>query len=392
MARTTKTRSPHMLIVKEVIPATYTTRVYYQGPRLLTVLCSIFALIALLHFIIVMHMSNAQSAPTTCQELLTTTDYAAIVHLQASKQQMEAVQLASQLTGGQPSTLVQVTNTGAQATLDVYVFGCTLRKHTPTLTTLLAQQGLVQGSASISAANTLLTGELDTTQAAQASAVEQPLQQNIYREYAWRHGTLVQIAFPGFYPVASRYEAEQLQQQANNGQPLLWSDPLATAEQMAHDILHWPTTNSQNRILSNDGNTALVQIVAQHPRAQLTVTLQRLIQHNQQGLWFVTGAQTQDITLDTSPLNTPNASPISLQGSGALPSGQISAMLFDHTLSPLPQTTTSTFSVDASGNYSVTLSYPANIANQQALLLIQSLPPADSQEAEQIVLTGVLVA
>src|SRR5579884_155969 len=394
MAQGTKTpgTTTHIMVVKEVIPATYTTRVHYQGPRLLTVLCSIFTLIALLHFITVMHMSNTQSAPTTCQGLLTTADYAAIVHLQTGRQQLQAVQFVSQLTGGQPSVLVQVVNTGAQSTLDVYVFGCTLRNHTPILARLLAQRGLVQGSASISAANTLLTAGLDTTQTAQASVIEQPLQQSIYREYAWRNGALVQITFPGLYPVASRYEAEQLQQQANNGQPLLWSDPLATAEQMANDILHWPATGAQNRLLSNDGNTAQVQLVAQHPHARLIVTLQRLSQHNQQGLWFVTAARTQGITLDTSHLNAPIASPLSLEGSGALPDGQISATLFDHTLSPLPETNTPAFSVDASGHYSGMLSYPANLANQQALLLIQSRPPAGSQEAEQILLTGVLLA
>ncbi len=394
MAQGTKTpgTTTHIMVVKEVIPATYTTRVHYQGPRLLTVLCSIFTLIALLHFITVMHMSNTQSAPTTCQGLLTTADYAAIVHLQTGRQQLQAVQFVSQLTGGQPSVLVQVVNTGAQSTLDVYVFGCTLRNHTPILARLLAQRGLVQGSASISAANTLLTAGLDTTQTAQASVIEQPLQQSIYREYAWRNGALVQITFPGLYPVASRYEAEQLQQQANNGQPLLWSDPLATAEQMANDILHWPATGAQNRLLSNDGNTAQVQLVAQHPHARLIVTLQRLIQHDQQGLWFVTAARTQGITLDTSHLNAPIASPLSLEGSGALPDGQISATLFDHTLSPLPETNTPAFSVDASGHYSGMLSYPANLANQQALLLIQSRPPAGSQEAEQILLTGVLLA
>src|SRR5579884_1133307 len=392
MAQGTKTpgTTTHIMVVKEVIPATYTTRVHYQGPRLLTVLCSIFTLIALLHFITVMHMSNTQSAPTTCQGLLTTADYAAIVHLQTGRQQLQAVQFVSQLTGGQPSVLVQVVNTGAQSTLDVYVFGCTLRNHTPILARLLAQRGLVQGSASISAANTLLTAGLDTTQTAQASVIEQPLQQSIYREYAWRNGALVQITFPGLYPVASRYEAEQLQQQANNGQPLLWSDPLATAEQMANDLLHWPTTNRGNRLLSNDGNTAQVQLVAQHSRTRLIVTLQRLIQHDRQGLWFVTAAQTQGITLDTSHFNAPTASPISLRGSGALPDGQLSATLFDHTLSPLPETNILPFSVDASGHYSGTLSYPATLANQQALLLIQS-PPAGSQETGQVLFTGVLL-
>ncbi|HLI09583.1 MAG TPA: hypothetical protein VKV40_23675 [Ktedonobacteraceae bacterium] len=390
MAHTTKTNraTKHIFIVKEVIPATYTTRVRFQKPRLLTVLCSAFLLIALLHFVIVMHMGK--SAPNPCQQLLATTDYTSVVHLQSGKQQMEAGQFVSQLTGGQPSALVQISNIGTQSRLDVYVFGCTLRNHTPTLTTLFSQQGLIQGSASISAANTLIIGEQDTLLPAQAVVVEQPLQQNIYREYAWHNGSLVQVAFPGLYPVASRYEAEQLQQEANNGQPFIWSDPLATAEQMAKDILHWPTAEPQDRFLSDNGITAQVQLVASH--VQLTVTLQRLIQHNNQGLWFVTAASTQGITLDESRLNAPVASPILLKGSGALPDGQISVTLFDHTLSPLPQVNASAISVDASGNYTSSLSYPANLANQQGLLLIQSLPPAGSHEMERLLLASVLLA
>jgi hypothetical protein len=393
MANATKTNSTttRTIIVKEKIPATYKARDRYRGPRLLTILCSILVFIALIQFIVVMHMTNSESGPTTCSELLRTTDYTSVVHLQAGKQQMEAVQFVSQLTGGQPSALVQISNTGAQSKLDVYVFGCILRNHTPSLTTLLSQRGLIQGSASLSAANTLVTSELDTTLPVQAFAVEQPLQQNIYREYAWHNGSLAQVAFPGLYPVTSRSEAEQLQQQANNGQPLMWSDPLATAEQMAKDILKWSATNPQDSVQSNDGTTAQVQLVGQNPRVQITVTLQRLIQHNNQGLWFVTSAHTQAITLDESHLNTPLASPISLQGSGAVPNGQISATLFDHTLSPIPQTNTLPLTVDANGNYTGSLYYPTNLSNQQALLLIQSLPAAGSQETGQILLTSVLL-
>ena len=147
----------------------------------------------------------------------------------------------------------------------MYVFGCTMHKQTPVLTTLLAQRGLVQGNLSISAANTLVTSEQDTSLPAQAVAVEQPLQPNIFREYAWRNGALVQVAFPGFYPVVSRSEAEQLQQQANAGQPLAWSDPLATAEQMAKDMLKWPGTNPQDTVLSKDSLTARVLLIAPKP-------------------------------------------------------------------------------------------------------------------------------
>ena len=299
-----------------------------------------------------MQMASSQIAPTNCQQLLRLADYSTAVHLQSGKQEMAAVQMTSQITGKQPSALVQVMNTGSQQKLDVYVFGCTMRNQTPALTTLLAQRGLVQGSVSISVANTLVTGEQDTSLPVQAVAVEQPLQPNIFREYAWHNGALVQVAFPGFYPVVSRSEAEQLQQQANAGQPLAWSDPLATAEQMAKDLLKWPHTNPQDTVLSKNSLTARVLLIAHSPCMAVTVTLQRLVQHDNQGLWFVTAAQTSGMTVDQSHLSEPATSPISLQGTGALADGQTTTTLFDHTLTSIPLSSKSLLNVSSSGSYS----------------------------------------
>src|SRR5690348_7516885 len=114
MANTTYSRVPPTFVAKEKIPAIYHSRNHYRRPRLLTILFSVLALIALLHFIVVMQMASSQVVPTNCQELLRLADYSAAVHLQTGKQEMEAVQMANQITGKQPSALVQVLNTGSQ--------------------------------------------------------------------------------------------------------------------------------------------------------------------------------------------------------------------------------------------------------------------------------------
>src|SRR5205823_463458 len=139
----------------------------------------------------------------------------------------------------------------SQHRLDVYVFGCTIQRHT--LTSLFTQHGLIQGTLSISSANTLVIGELDTTISPQTAALMQPLQQNVYREYSWQHDRFVQVAFPSLYPVTSRSEAEALQQQANAGQTQPWSDPVITAEQMAKDIFKWNGASPRDSVLSNNG-------------------------------------------------------------------------------------------------------------------------------------------
>lgn len=393
MSSKTKVREPQPPTItntRQTTPDKQHSSRRQRGPRLLIILLAILALIALLHFIAVTHFSDASAPPSNCNELVRTTDYTQVVHLQPASQQMEAVQFVNQLTNGQPATLVQVMNTDPQSKLDVYIYGCTMQKQNPKLDTLFAQHGLIQGTTSISQANTLITGELDTKLPAQDSLLGQPLPQTIYREYAWQNGSFVQVAFPSLYPVVSRGEAEQLQQQANAGQPMLWSDPLTTTEQMAKDILRWPETNSQDKVLSNDGISAQVLLISQQSHLEVTVTLARLVQHNNTGLWFVTGAKTAGLTL-SQPQTPFVTSPIIISGTGGLKDGQLTATVFDHTLTPIATVDNKELNVDASSSYAGALSYANIVPNQQGLLLVQSLPKDKSKEVGQLLLTGVIL-
>lgn len=365
---------------------------YQRKPRLLTIICFVLAIVALIHFIAVTHSAYPTLTPTTCQGWLRTMDYTQVVHLRSKTQQMGAVQFVNQLVGGQPAVMVQVNNTDEQQTLDIYIFGCIQRQRQFRLTTLFSQQGLPQGTAAISPDNTLIFSALDTDQSAQESAVEQPLQQNIYREYRWQHHSFAQIAYPSLYPVTSRSEAEALQQQADNGQSLPWSDPLVTAEQMAKDILRWPGNNPQDAVLSNDGTTTRVQLVQQSPSITVTVTLKRLIQQNSGGLWFVVSAQSSGMTLNQPRPGQDVTSPLTLNGTGALADGTLTLALFDHALSPLTFTNTTPSSVNASGNYNATLSYTNIAPDQETLLLIETLPPNGSNESGQLLLVKVILA
>ncbi len=321
-------------------------------------------------------------------------DYTQTVHLQPKTQQMGATQFVNQLVGGQSAVLVQVNGTDAQHTLDVYIFGCAQRQQQFTLTTLFTQHGLPQGTVAISTDNTLITSGLDTSQPSQNGVLEQPLQQNIYREYQWQHNMFVQVAYPSLYPVTSRSEAEALQQQADNGQGLPWSDPLATAKQMAQDLLRWTGSNPQDAVLSNNGTTAKVQLVQQNPSLTVIVTLQRLIQHNTSGLWFVVDAQSAGIALarprSAQHVTSPISLTISLKG-GALADGTITSALFDHALSPIALTNSTAPAINASGNYTAALSYTNDAPDQEALLLIKILPPDGSSEAGQLLLVKVLL-
>jgi len=388
----TKSSEPSVIIIpKKTAQNTSEERWHPKRPRLLTVLFSILALIAVVHFIAVAHQSEVVVTPNTCAALLQNTDYTQQVHLQPQTQEMGAVQMVNQLAGGQAAALVTVNNEDAQHSLDVYIYGCTLQHTTPHLNVLFMQRRLPEGTVSMSSSNTLVIGQLDTNLTAQAAVLAQPLQQNIYREYRWFHGIFVQAIFPSLYPVTSRSEAEALQQQVNNGQTLPWSDPLTTAKQMAKDIFKWPGSSSQDSVLTNNGTSATVQLVQQNPALQVTVTLERLVQHDTKGLWFVTAATSTGITLAQPQTGAAITSPATVKGTGALADGQLTATLFDHTLTPLTLLNNPTLTVDTSGAFTGSLFYTNNAHNQPGLLLIQSIPPPGSAEAGKLVLAQAIL-
>ncbi len=392
----------------------------YKGPHLFTLFVLLLALLALARFLFVLIAPSAPTSstpdtPIDCNGLLRAFDYTKAVDLQPGEQ-IEAIAAANELDGGSPAELVQVMHSDAQETLDVYLFGCSMHQNQPRLTSLFSQRGLVDGTVEMSQAHTLITGTLDTSIPANASILLLPSQQNIYREYVFQGGTFQQVVFPGFYPVTSRAEAETLQQQADGGQSLPWTDPLATAEAMAKDILQWPAIDPQSVLLSNDGVTAQVKLVQQKPPIALYVTLERLVQQDGKGLWFVVAAHTKGITLglngqemtalpqDATPFaqatqaiqatrQTIVQSPITLQGTNALADGQTSVTLFDHTLSTVSMASNLPLQVNANGIYAGTLPYTTVVPGQEGVVLVRSLPQAanDAVEQGQLLLVPVLL-
>lgn len=353
---------------------------------LLLLLCSLLTLLAMLS-IAIDHLPNLVPTDTPCMNLLNATDYTQLVHLQPTSQQMSAVQMLTDLTVGMPSALVQVTTPSQHNTLDVYIFGCSLAHNQPHVQQIFSQHGLVQGSVVLTPEHTLLITALDTTLSPDDLALLQPLQENIYREYAWRAGHFAPVLFPAFYPVASSSEAQALQQSFNNGQQMPWHDPLATAQQMAKDLLQWSTTPSA-RLISQTGNVARVELTSQQPRMSIDVTLQQMIQSGGNGLWFVTDAHTPGISLTLSHVVT---SPMHLAGTGALADGHTTATLFDHTLTPLSSATNVPLTVQPNGAFAGTLTYSGLLTGQQGLLLIESVPTAQSKESGQLLLTSVIL-
>jgi len=385
---TTKQRPAIIIPPDPALSRPTTPHAKHRGPRILTALLSALALVALLHLLAVSHFSLATASSLGCQELLHDTDYTKLIAFHAKTQEVGAIQQVDQLTDGLPAVLLPVTDSGSQHLLDVYIFVCTIQQQKPALALRFAQRGLVQGTVNISNANTLLISQLDPAITPEASVLMLPLQQNIYREYRWHNGTFMQVLFPGLYPVISRGQAEALQDQANNGQSLLWSDPAATAQQMARDLFQWDT--SQVISQDNDGTTAHILLLCQNPHLEVNVTLSRLLQQNNRGLWFVTKAQTADITVDQSQLQG-TAATITFRGRGMPSNNQIAASLFDHTLTPMPLLQQSAWHVSQDGTFTGRLFYSSTVSDQPGLLLIEDTAAAGSGKRGQLFLTNVLL-
>ena len=365
--------------------------------RLLPILLGSLVILLLLQFFIA-YIPTRQPAPITCTGLMGAADYTQAVGLQTPEQSMSAIQMVNNLDGGAPAALVQVTNNGSQPTLDVYIFGCIMQARQPRLIRLLAEQGLAQGTIELTPENTLITARLDNKLPPSAVAFLQPLQENVYEEYSWQANHFAQVPFAGFYPVASQTEAEALQNGFNEGEKnVLWNDPVATALQMSKDLLQWSNA-TQSHLVSQTETEALVELTAQNPQIILDVTLKRLIQPDKNGLWFVTDARSPGILLTQSgtlnqPFQPSVTSPIIFSGANVLVDGHTTATLFDHTLTPIEQTTGIPLDVRPDGTYTGSIPYANLISGQQGVLCVQSLPlpQNDQKEAGQIVITGVLL-
>jgi len=355
--------------------------------RPLPILLTLLMLLMLLHLIAVTHTAYPTAKISNCLDLLRYTDYKKI--FTTASQTVGNVQLFDRPDDAGTAVLVPVTHSGAQHILDIYVYGCLLQKHGPALTQLFKQQGLMQGIVVITQANTLSISTPYPTFTA-TGTTESSLQ-DINREYAWHNGAFVQIPFPGLYPVTSRIEAEELQNQEDQAQNVLWADPLQTTAQMATNIFHWNSTQLAVSLLDQSASIAHVLLVQHTPYFKVSVTLQRLIQPGDGGLWFVTQAQTAGIALDQSQLQAPIASPMPIQGMMTPASGATTVILFDHTLTQIPLLNKQAVVIQNNGMYRGSLFYTNDVPDQPGLLLIEHPAPDNSPVTGQLLLSSVLL-
>lgn len=242
-----------------------------------------------------------------------------IVPTQPNINKVESV-ICGNLTG--EATLQALVSVRAQvpsAILDVYIYQDIT---SPNPRKLFMLQGLYKGEVKISAYNTVMTGEVDLNSRTNTGKSSANYTLDLFREFKWsdRANTLVPINFPGIYPVLSRYEAEDLQQQVNQGnQPLLDASKVALNLATDQNLLGW-SSDSVASVDSGGGKSGANAVVTVKNggdgNSKIKVSLSRLEGNTNGGIWIVTSVTSDGLSISTPVSQDIVNSPVKVSGQG----------------------------------------------------------------------------
>ncbi|HLH61661.1 MAG TPA: Gmad2 immunoglobulin-like domain-containing protein [Ktedonobacteraceae bacterium] len=305
---------------------------------------------------------------------------------QSGAYKVESVTCANLMGTPTLQALVTVRHSNDGSTLDVYVFN-NISSSSPTR--IFQLLGLVQGRAKISGYNTVLTASADELSALNTGKPVSQMTADLFREFKWSDsaGTLVQIAFPGIFPDLTRYQAENDQEQVNQGQQPWKLSPTMVANALATTLLNWPVSSSTS-LLSGGGARdidAVVRVTNSMGGESITVTLSRLEENTNGGIWEATAVAVDGLSITgPAPLSV-LSNPTVVRGMGNAFEGQIGQVkLLDHLYHSLGQATATGAIGNGATSFSSNLSY-------------QSTFPAGTQEGVLVLSTysaknGVLTA
>jgi Immunoglobulin-like domain of bacterial spore germination len=277
---------------------------------------------------------NAVSAPAYWDPIIGT---------QPNITKVESV-TCSNLTGKATlQALINVRTNGTGSFLNVYVYDKITDTHPLQLFKL---QGLEHGTAKVSGYNTIITGEVDGQSSVNKNVPSNAgLTMDLFREFKWSDGAgkFVPTAFPGIFPDLTRYQAEADQQQVAQGhQPWKLSAPM-TANALAVNMLKWPT-NSPTTVVSGGGQNDLSAVVnVKNPNpgfGSIQVSLTRLEGKANGGIWIVTAAASNGMSISAPASRDTLTSPVTVTGTGNAFEGVIGNItILDHTQSDIGHAT-----------------------------------------------------
>ncbi len=280
--------------------------------------------------------------------------------------------------------LVAVRYDGSGAILDVYVYD---HITDPSPVQLFKLQNLTKGDAKISGYNTVMTAEVDPNSSINAGQPNANLTLDLFREFKWSDnaGTLVPVAFPGIFPDLTRYQAEADQAQVNQGhQPWKLSATL-TAQALAasQSLLKWDP-NAPATIVSGGGThdiNAVVNVKSASPGgSSIKVTMSRLEQNSNGGIWEVTSVTTAGLSITAPQDRDRLTSPVTVTGTGNAFEGIIGkVIILDHLYANIGQSSAKGAIGNGSTTFSSSVTYHSTFKTgiQEGVVVLYSYSNAD---------------
>jgi hypothetical protein len=335
-----------------------------------------------------------------CPEAVKDPTHWTVIIAPTSTSKVESVSCGNLRGTSSLQALVTVRNEGSGAILDVYVYD---HITDPSPVQLFKLQNLTKGDAKISVYNTVMTAEVDPNSSINKGRPNANLTQDLFREFKWSDGagTLVPVAFPGIFPDLTRYQAEADQAQVNQGhQPWKLSATL-TAQALAasHNLLKW-SPDAPATMVSGGGShdiNAVVSVKSTRAGAgTITVTMSRLEQNSNGGIWEVTSVTSPGMSITTPQDRDRLTSPTTVTGKGNAFEGKIGKVIvLDHLYTDIGHSDangTNGTAGNGSTTFSSNVSYNASFKTgiQEGVVVLYSFSNADGSVAGAVMVKEML--
>ena len=325
----------------------------------------------------------------------TTAYWDTILGTKGTNGKVESVSFANVIGNPSLQALVTVRHSDANNTLDVYVFNNITSKNP---TQIFKLDGLIKGEAKISYYNSIMTAEVNPNSTANTGQSVSQMTPDIYREFAWVNGSMTQVAFPGIFPVMTRYQAELDQASVNTGHDSWKYDPAAVAKALEVQFFNWQRTVT-TKVLSGGGPNDVYATVRvqeapiQNAQPTIVVTLSRL-EGNTHNMWVAIGVtDSSTLTLKNITARQSISSPVTLEGTGAAFESQIGqAVIYDQAYANIGQATVHANTGAGTGSYTTKVSYNSSFHGvQEGMVAVYQDMGGLSAENETAVMVKVLI-
>lgn len=287
--------------------------------------------------------SKTASGSQPCPHAVSAASYwNPLIPTQASVSRVENVTCAYLKGTSSLQALVMVRYLNTGSLLDIYVYD-NLSAANPAQ--IFKLQNLYQGMAKISPYNTLLTSEVDRASSVNHNQPQSALKQDLFREFKWSPdaNTFVQVAFSGLFPDLTRYQAENDQGEVNQGHTPWKLSATETAQSFGASLLQWDPHATATLVSgggSGDAN-AVVKLRDTVPGSDtITLTMNRLEGKTSNGIWIVTAAATNGLSITQPQTGSLIRSSTTVTGTGTAFEGVIGKVaILDHLYANIGQAT-----------------------------------------------------